>query len=208
MGDPKTIENVKPTLTLQHEIALKRPSRLIAGMALSVALHGALLFAWRQGMPARPADDTAPARAIAVWLRPPPAPVARPRADTAPAARSAAASRPKRRAPPDVIALPQQLRGAAAAPDAFTVEPPVPEAAPRFDPDAARRMARQLASEPDPARAGTAVAQLPPKALETETRAARAIARAKRRDCKDGIPGGLLAPFYLMMDKKNGGCKW
>ena len=69
-------------------------------------------------------------------------------------------------------------------------------------------MARSLASEPDPAKAGTAVAQLPPKALETQSKAARAIRSAKRRDCKDGIPGGLLAPLILMMDKKDSGCKW
>ena len=80
--------------------------------------------------------------------------------------------------------------------------------APRFDPDAARTLARQLAGAPDPARAGTALAQLPPKPLETETKAARAISRARRRDCKDGIPGGLLAPLYLMMDKKDSGCQW
>jgi hypothetical protein len=69
-------------------------------------------------------------------------------------------------------------------------------------------MARELANAPDPAKAGTAVAQLPPKPLASETRAERAISRAKRRDCKDGIPGGLLAPLYLMMDKKDSGCKW
>jgi hypothetical protein len=69
-------------------------------------------------------------------------------------------------------------------------------------------MARELANEPDPAKAGTALAQLPPKPLATETRAARAISRAKRRDCKDGIPGGLLAPLILALDKKDSGCKW
>jgi hypothetical protein len=36
----------------------------------------------------------------------------------------------------------------------------------------------------------------------------RAIGRAKRRDCKDGIPGGLLAPLILLLDKKDSGCKW
>jgi hypothetical protein len=96
---------------------------------------------------------------------------------------------------------------APAQPDAFTVEPAEPSA-PRFDADAARRMARELANAPDPAKAGTVAAQLPPKPLATDTRAARAISQAKRRDCKDGIPGGLLAPLYLMMDKKDSGCKW
>jgi hypothetical protein len=107
-----------------------------------------------------------------------------------------------------LIALPGQAPAVAAPPDAFTVESPSAPAAPRFDPDAARSMARALANAPDPAKAGTALAQLPPESLETETRAARAIGKAKRRDCKNGIPGGLLAPLLLLMDKKDSGCKW
>ena len=177
---------------------------MMAGLALSLALHAALLFAWRQGRIAPP--PVASARtSIAVWLPPPPPPLSPPRAAPAPARPSVtrrAIAAPQRRAAPDVIALPPPAPA-----------PPVPAAsgspsAPRFDPDAARRLARQLANAPDPARAGTALAQLPPKPLETATRAARAISQAKRRDCKDGIPGGLLAPLLLMMDKKDSGCKW
>jgi hypothetical protein len=197
-------DSVNPTLSLQHDIVGQGPSRLMAGLALSFALHAALLFAWRQGQPAQRAADAGPQTPITVWLRPPP-PKAEPAPASASATKSTPAARPRRRAPPEVIALPQQTPAAAARPDAFTVEPPV---APRFDPEAARKLARQLADEPDPAKAGTALAQLPPKPLATETRAARAIAGAKRRDCKDGIPGGLLAPLYLMMDKKDSGCKW
>jgi hypothetical protein len=55
---------------------------------------------------------------------------------------------------------------------------------------------------------GTALERLPPKPLETESRLARGIQAAKRANCKDGIPGGLLAPLFLMMDKKDSGCKW
>jgi hypothetical protein len=196
-------------LSFEHDMSIRRPSRLMAGLVLSLLLHAALLFAWRQGRPAQGPADIAARSPITVWLRPPPPPP--PKAESAltqpSAAPRAAAARPRRRAPPNVIALPPKAPGAAAVPDAFTVEPPTP-AVPRFDPEAARRMARELADEPDPAKAGTAVAQLPPKPLATETKAARAIARAKRRDCKDGIPGGLLAPLYLMMDKKDSGCKW
>ena len=157
-----------------------------------------------------------PARAltnvpITVWLRAPPAPNIDTVRAGASAAKSmpAASAKPRRRAPPNLIALPAPA--VPAQTDPFTVEmPSAPSApsAPRFDLDAARRMARSLASEPDPARAGTALAQLPVKPLQTDTRAARAISQAKRRDCKDGIPGGLLAPLILMMDKKDSGCKW
>lgn len=195
------------TLPFQPEVSGPRPSRLAVGLALSFLLHAALLFAWRQGPPARPPPHSALAP-ITVWLRPPPPPKPVPApvpasAGKAPAARAAT---PRRRVAADVIALPQEA-DAAAPPHAFTVEPPEP-AAPRFDHDAARRLARQVASEPDPARAGMAVAQLPAKPLATETKAARAIARAKRRDCKDGLPGGLLGPLLLLMDKKDSGCKW
>jgi hypothetical protein len=205
----KSSISVNPTFSLEHDLAVQRPSRLMAGLVLSVLLHAALLFAWRQGRPAQGPSHTAAPSSITVWLRPPPPPPqkAEPALPAKPGGPPAAAARPKRRAPPNVIALPPLAPAAPASPDAFTVEPPAP-AMPRFDPEAARRMARQLANEPDPAKAGTAVAQLPPKPLATETKAARAIARAKRRDCKDGIPGGLLAPLYLMMDKKDSGCKW
>lgn len=167
---------------------------------MSLALHAALLLAWRQDRIA-PQPAQAARTSIAVRLVPPP-----PKAEPAPprpsATKPAPAAGPRRRVAPNVIALP---------PAAFTVEPPAPSGAPsppRFDPDAARKLARQLANAPDPARAGTALAQLPPKPLETETRAARAIGQARRRDCKDGIPGGLLAPLLLMMDKKDSGCQW
>ena len=88
-------------------------------------------------------------------------------------------------------------------------EPAQPEA-PRFD--AWRRragLARQVANDPDPAKAGTALAQLPREAAGNRNQGgARRSRSAKRRDCKDGIPGGLLAPLYLMLDKKDSGCKW
>jgi hypothetical protein len=67
--------------------------------------------------------------------------------------------------------------------------------------------ARRLATLPDPARADTPVGQFPEPALQAETRAARAIASAKRAHCKDGVRGGLLAPLVLLLDKKDSGCK-
>lgn len=126
---------------------------------------------------------------------------------SAPAAKNPTRSvSPKR--PRSVIALPPREQAPA---DAFVVDQPpepAPPEAPRFDPDAARKMARSLAHMRDPAKEGTAIGQFPDKPLETESRAARAIGAAKRRDCKDGIPGGLLAPLILLADKKDSGCKW
>ena len=47
----------------------KAPShRLAAGLAVSLALHAALLFAWRHHLARAPADDQPASRTIAVWL--------------------------------------------------------------------------------------------------------------------------------------------
>lgn len=187
--------------------------RLAAGIALSLAVH-ALVLNVQRGAARRGADE-AP-HSIDVRLRPlppPPAPAPAPRLEEPPAPLpSTPAPRPLRRAQPraprpliavDPTPTPSQ-------PDPFSVpQAPASEpATPRFDVDAARKMARSLANIRDPAREGTAIGQFPDKPLETETRAARAIGAAKRRNCKDGVPGGLLAPLLLLADKKDSGCKW
>lgn len=213
--------------------------RVGAGIAVSIALHGLLLFAYRQGAAPLWRDDaTVPRDALVVTLRAPvrqpvPEPIPEPISEPAPEADPDVTPKPEvkakpalkaekqtaqkaeaqtantRPAPaqshpaPDVIALPES---GAAAPDTFTVAPP--SGTPQFDPDAARKFAREIATKPDPARAGMAVEQIPPKPYATETKAARVIAQAKRRDCKDGVPGGLLAPIFLALDKKDSGCKW
>lgn len=183
--------------------------RIGVGIALSLAVHALVLNLQR--IDARRPVDAAP-RPIAVRLRPPPPPPL-PRIDETPAPPLKPAPRAPRRAPPKaprpVIAVDPAPTPAAS--DPFTVQQapqPEPEAAPRFDVEAARKMARSLAHIRDPAREGTAIGQFPDKPLETETRAARAIGAAKRRHCKDGIPGGLLAPLLLLADKKDSGCKW
>ena len=199
--------------------APRRPYRLAVGVGVSLALHAALLLAWRHDHTARPPLNEEPSRTIAVWLRPappPPAPTPEPEAKkvrptavekTPRPASSVARDKPARAS--DLIAIPDPSPGEAEPADVFAVEPQkAPAGGKRFDREAALRAARDMADDPDPAKAGTAVGQIPPKPLATETRMARAIAGAKRRDCKDGIPGGLLAPLILLMDKKDSGCKW
>jgi hypothetical protein len=191
--------------------------RIAAGIFLSLVAHVLLLAIYRQ--PAAPAAVPAPPEAITVRLRPvaPPEPPAVQRsAPPALAAKAppAQASRPARLppTPPAVIAVAPAQRQSAE--DSFAVKPPpqtpadpaVP--APRFDLGAARALARKLADEPDPAKAGTALERLPPPPLQTESKLERAIKGAKRANCKDGVPGGLLAPLFLAMDKKDSGCKW
>lgn len=199
--------------------ALRRPYRLAMGVSLSLALHAALLYAWRHQQLLGPAPDDGPViRTVAVWLRSPPPPAPKPEpevqkartkpAEKAPRPASAVADRTPARSS-ELIAVPDPSPGEAEPPDVFSVEPSKePAGGKRFDRDAALRVARDMAGEPDPAKAGTAAGQVPPKPYATETKLARAIAGAKRRDCKDGIPGGLLAPLILLMDKKDSGCKW
>ncbi|MFL6671849.1 MAG: hypothetical protein ACJ8LG_00995 [Massilia sp.] len=198
---------------LEADNAQQRQHGIAIGIAVSLALHALLLSAWRGNLP-RPGDELAPSRPLAVWLRPLPEPLppAQARAVTPPEAPRVRPPKSPRR----VLAVPKAL---APPQEAFVVRPPpraepaAPRAdgeqrTPRFDPEAARQLARRIASEPDPAKIGTAVGQFPDKPLETETKAARAIAAAKRGNCKDGIPGGLLAPLILLLDKKDSGCKW
>ena len=193
-------------------------ARVAAGVAISLALHALLLFLYRQ-----PAAAVAPTPAnppLSVRLRAAPPPLALPVPPPAPARKPAQpAIRPRARpAPAARPATPRRLVAVAPQPvapaePAFTVEvaPPLvapPGEAPHFDLDAARKTARRVANAPDPARAGTALERLPPPPLQTESKFERAIKGAKRRDCKDGVPGGLLAPLFLAMDKKDSGCKW
>ena len=219
-----------PSLTAPER---RQVMRIGAGVALSIAVHAVLLALYRTPAvsPAPPASEPLTVRLRAAPVPSPapvpvpvpiPAPVqpSVPRAETPaapkPAPRSRSAERPARR----VIAVDPQVRQSVrqSAEDTYPVEtapeppqaaaPDTPAAAPRFDVDAARKTARLVANEPDPAKKGTALERLPPPPLQTENKFERAIKSAKRRDCKDGVPGGLLAPLFLAMDKKDSGCKW
>jgi len=191
----------------------RRTRRVVFGVMLSILVHTALLTAWRGGF--RSADLPEPPRSIAVRIQPPPPPPRVETPDPPPPAPTPKAERPaparKPSTPRPVIAVPPDT-GNASEPDPFVVEqpqtPPAPTETPHFDLDAAKRSARSLANMRDPAKEGTAVGQFPEKPLETETKAARMIGAAKRRNCKDGLPGGLLAPLLLLADKKDSGCKW
>lgn len=188
--------------------------RVLVGVGVSVAVHVLLMFAYRHSGTVLPAAAPEP-QPLVVFIRPPPP--APPRVEVAPqlraepvAQRSARKPVPKR-----VIAVPASPQEAPA--DPFVVQQPdapapaaVPaaEGAPTFDMNAAKQTARQLAGHTRLGREGTALAQFPEPPLETESKYAKAISKAKRRNCKDGLPGGLLAPLFLMMDKKDSGCKW
>ena len=193
--------------------------RFLVGVGLSVVLHVMLMFAYRGHGPALPAFEPERSAPIAVRILPPapppPAPRTEPRTEPLPKPPAAPASprSARKTTSKPVIAVPStpQQEGAS---DSFSVQQAEKPASnetpetPQFDMNAAMQTARQLANQTKLGREGNANAQFPDPPLETETKAARAISRAKRRNCKDGIPGGLLAPLFLMMDKKDHGCKW
>jgi hypothetical protein len=192
----------------------RQASRIAAGIALSLAAHALLLATYRQPTPTLPAAAPAP---LTVRLRAAPPPAPQP-VDIKPAETPSApvprAQKPVRKPRPVIAVEPDKRQSTK---DTYAVEPapeaPAPPApAPHFDLDAARSMARgmatKLANEPDPDKVGTALERLPKPPLQTESRFERAIKAAKRPDCKDGVPGGLLAPIFLAMDKKDSGCKW
>jgi hypothetical protein len=190
----------------------KQLMRVAAGIAISLAVHALLLSSYRQPQPAALPASTTEALTVRLQEAPKPqavaepaTPAVQPELRTRPAPRTRPA-RPARR----IIAVPPPA--APSGEEHFKVDTQpadtVPGAAPRFNLDAARSVARKVANEPDPAKVGTALERLPPPPLQTETKLERAIKGAKRPDCKDGVPGGLLAPIYLMMDKKDSGCKW
>ena len=194
----------------------RQVNRIAAGIALSVLAHALLLALYRQPAPTLPAPP--PERlTIRLQAAPPPPPVEVKPAEAPPKPIPRAQPPAKKTRP--VIAVPAEKRQSTE--ETYAVkpapEPPAPPPAPattqqHFDLDAARSMARgmatKLANEPDPEKVGTALERLPKPALQTENKFERAIKQAKRPDCKDGVPGGLLAPIFLAMDKKDSGCKW
>ena len=195
----------------------KQVNRIAAGIAVSVLAHAVLLAVYRQPATTLPA---APPERLTIRLEaapPPPAPPVEVKPAEPPAKPIPRAQPPAKKTRP-VIAVPAEKRQSTEetyavkpAPDT-PAPPPEPATTRHFDVDAARSMARgmatKLANEPDPDKVGTALERLPKPALQTENKFERAIKQAKRPDCKDGVPGGLLAPIFLAMDKKDSGCKW
>jgi hypothetical protein len=201
----------------------RRPG-VIAGIAVSLALHAFLIFGYRLNPPRTPEER--PAQAMTVWLQPPKPPAIVAKLEPPPPPPKSAqprkrekneqlAIRPIQPAPAataQAIALPEPITAAApsTAPD-----PLHPEEQPkRFDMNAALKTARKVATEKgalqDPARAGTAVAQLDDHPLypeQTASELARKIDGAKRGDCKN-TGAGLLSPLIWLLDKKDHGCKW
>lgn len=188
------------------------------GIAVSLLLHGALIYLWRHVQPPVSPDTAPRMESIAVWIRPlaakpppPPVEVIKPKREAKPVSKPklataretpVAATAPAA-SPQAITVVPASPATPAASSDTFTQETP------KFDMEAARKTARKMAGERDPSKVGTAVGQIPDKPLQTETQLARDIAQGKRGDCRSAYAGaGLLAPVLMLLDKKDSGCKW
>jgi hypothetical protein len=199
-----------------------RRYRMTCGIAFSLVVHALLLYAFQLTSPQPEAEESEIPHTLMVWLQPPPPPPepepavrqaeAPPIVTPAPRARREARSKPRVAPSPAIISVPKDVREPD-APDVFAVAPEAPAAdSPRIDMDAARKTARAMANEQPsknlkPNEWLIAKRELD-RELETETKAAKAIKQAKRRDCQDGLPGGLLGPIIILFDKKDSGCKW
>lgn len=193
--------------------------RVLLGIGVSVAVHVLLMFAYRHSGPFPPPIAPEPPSSITVRIAPPPPPEPSRVAPSSPRRSEAAAPRgAPRPAPKPVIAVPPSPRQEPSS-DPFVVQQadgqaeagadtPAPNDTPQFDMNAAKQTARQLAGQTKLGREGMANAQFPDPPLETESKLAKDIRKAKRRHCKDGLPGGLLAPLFLALEKKDHGCKW
>lgn len=205
---------------------LRRPG-IVAGIAVSLVLHAALIFGWRLAAPSAP-DEPRPAKAMTVWLQPPPPPkpiVAKveppppPKREPLPPRKRERPQVAERTSPPKAaVAATVEPTPAPAAAQAITLPPastapdPLhPELEPKkFDMNAALKTARKEANAKDPARAGLPVAQLEDHPLYPEQRdskLARDIKGAARPSCLKES-GNLLTPLFWLLDKKDSGCKF
>lgn len=190
---------------------MRRPWSGVALFSVSLLLHaGALLLLLHLLGPKR--DQEPPSSSIAlVWIRAPqvPAPPVAVVPPTPAPQRRAAAKSPRSR--PVMAARAADTLNVAPVAAPAAVPDPVPDARPVFDHAAALGSARKLASEPDPARAGSVGAQIEARRVLSETqdeKMGRTIASGKRSDCLAANGGGsLLSPLMWLLQKKGSGCK-
>lgn len=200
---------------MQHDkpvLQLTAPGRRWPLLGLTVLIHVlmAVLFMLRAGAPVEP---SLPASRV-TWIHIPaskPVPVPAPLAQADTVAVTAPVRRPAKKRERSRVGV---AAFASAPPDTALpspVEALADSAQPVFDREAALAAARTLANDPDPARAGTALAQFDARKMREQTeqeKLGRKIAGAKRNDCIGPNGGGsLLTPLMWLLDKKGSGCK-
>ena len=178
--------------------------RIAAGIVISLLLHLAAVLLVRLPEPRQVADPRTWLTQVEVRIvAPPTPPEPAPEVESNPERVAAAEPRRQPRRTEQHKNRSKEDAGLEVQPakeSTLVLRPAESGQAPHFDREAAKAAARDIAGELDTS---------PPKLRETrDEKLARQIQNAARPNCKDGIPGGLLAPLYLMMDKKDSGCKW
>lgn len=185
----------------------RQPNRRVA-LAMCLLVHLLLIYIYRQSpLPAARAQTDAPG-ALIVWLSPlaapPQAAPARHSASSSPAVVSARKTLVAHAA---TVAIPANFaRGDSAAigtmPSAAveTSSASAASASLTFDMQAARDTARAVPAQKNIPMSGAQI--------DSESKLSKAISGARRGNCNDGVPGGLLAPLLMLSDKKDSGCKW
>ncbi len=179
--------------------------RIAIGIVISLLLHGAAIYFLRLPEPRMAADARTWLTQVEVRIvQPPPPKPPEPEPEAAPEPRRLAAEERARQRRRDMRVVarqkPSQQSVQPAREGTLVLRPAEPGPAQPFDREAAKAAARDIAAELGPS---------PTKLRETrDQKLAREIQNAARPNCKDGIPGGLLAPLVLLMDKKDSGCKW
>jgi len=178
--------------------------RIAVGIVISLLLHAAAVVFVRLPEPRNVADTRNWMTQVEVRIVPPaPPPEPAPEVEQRPERVAVAEPRRQpRRTEPRRDASKEESDTAVqpARESTLVLRPAEPSTTTHFDREAAKAAARDIAGELETA---------PLKIRETrDEKLARQIQSAARPNCKDGIPGGLLAPLYLMMDKKDSGCKW
>ncbi|TWI61853.1 hypothetical protein IP91_04452 [Pseudoduganella lurida] len=192
--------------------------RLVAGLAVSLLLHAVLLLLLRAPSAPPPSDERRWAQPLTVLLVPPkvvPEPIRAPEPKAEPKPRRVQASArpapeadtPATRPAPAPITVTQEEATAAAAP-----APTPAQEEPRFDQEAARKSARGMYDAVKPPVTNWAAEKLNKDKEWKETkfeRFGKAVANSAREDCKTAhASAGLLAPLFMLADKKDSGCKF
>jgi hypothetical protein len=193
-----------------HHALKDTPSRISAGVVVSVMLHLVLILALRDLVSHRAERPQAERMTLEVLLPPlkQPAPVVSDNKQperTEPRPPKPHAARPKE--------VPETSPSITVAPAPIHPRKEPSEPSPHYiDPDAALSSVPDVLKQLDREKRQQPVGQLMDKPLygpQEETRLAHQVAKAGRADClKEGGGAGLLTPFVWLAQKKGTGCKW
>jgi hypothetical protein len=197
------------TALVDHHALKDTPSRVGAGVVVSVMLHLVLILALRDLVSHRAERPQAERMTLEVLLPPlkQPAPVV---PDNKPTERTE--RQPPKPHAPHHKEVPERSPSITVAPAPIHPRKESSEPSPQYiDPEAARSSVPDVLKQLDREKRQQPVGQLMDKPLygpQEESHLAHQVAKSGRPDClKDG-GAGLLTPLIWLAQKKGTGCKW